>query len=127
MGFVLLVCLAFEVFVSQSLETEKLFSLKSKEIIHQYHLKLDSEIKSLSIAADTILNSPKIVNLFIANDRDTLLREMEPLLQKYNEKYQITHIYFHHKMERIFYGSMSPNYMVIPFLALPLSKRLKIL
>jgi methyl-accepting chemotaxis protein len=72
-------------------QTEELFGY----VESVFSQLLDSELRSLSLTLETLLEDEEIVELFAERDREALIAELEPLFQRMNSEYGIAQFQFH--------------------------------
>lgn len=74
-----------------------------------FERKLSSDAELMSATIEMLLENPDIRRAWQSSDRDSLLALTKPLLPNLNEKYRISHFYFHDKDRENFLRVYNPE------------------
>jgi hypothetical protein len=68
-----------------------------------------NEAEKLSVALHALAANPELKRLFLAGDRDGLLRAAQPVFRELRERHHVTHWYFHGPDRRVFLRVHAPE------------------
>lgn len=83
------------------------FTLRNLE--NSFNVIIENHAKRLAVGIDTLTENESLVNAFLLQDRTTLHNKVQPIFEKLQSDYGVTHLYFVHPTRRTFLRAHQPE------------------